>query len=184
MNGAFGQCLPDGWQVVGNWTASFASGVNPVRTGFKSAVTAHRAKGALFNRQQVRSLWLMHPLLGVIHFWDGWLVPLCANHGVNRTNATPHWIVTFSTPLSGVTGNSPQGIRRSVTSAFSALTNVLSSSDGLTVDADLIGSLVGVSVLFARHRTGVVYRTDAISPPSGSTEGSLRKVNLKRPRKD
>ena len=56
--------------------------------------------------------------------------------------------------------------------------------DGLTVDADLIGSLVGVSVLFARRRTGVVYRTDAISPPSGSTEGSLRKVNLKRPRKD
>ena len=115
---------------------------------------------------------------------EGWLVPLCANHCVNRTNATPHWIVTFSTPLSGVTGNSPQGIRRSVTSAFSVLTNVLSSSDGLTVDADLIGSLVGVSVLFARHRTGVVYRTDAISPPSGSTEGSLEMVNLKRPSKD
>ena len=55
--------------------------------------------------------------------------------------------------------------------------------DGLTVDADLIGSLVGVSVLFARHRTGVVYRTDAISPPSGSTEVSLEEVSLKRPRK-
>ena len=67
LNGAFSQCLPDSWQVVGNWTASFTSGVNPVRAGFKSAVTTHCAKGALFDSQQVGSLWLMHPLLGEVH---------------------------------------------------------------------------------------------------------------------
>ncbi|WP_136989001.1 hypothetical protein [Synechococcus sp. UW140] len=37
---------------------------------------------------------------------------------------------------------------------FEELMNVPPSGDGFTVDAGLIGSLVGVSVLFARHRTG------------------------------
>ena len=123
-------------------------------------------------------MWLMHPLLGVIHFWDGWLVPLCANHGIKRTNTSRQRFVTLLTALSGLTGTSRQGIRRSVTSAFSEFTNVLPSSDGLPVDADLIGSFVDVAVLYARYRTGVVSRTDAISPPSRSVEGSLKKVNL------
>ena len=111
----------------------------------------------------------------------GWLVPLCAVHCIKRTNANFHRSFTLLSPLSGVMGSFPQDIRRPVQAGH---TNILSSGDGLTVDAGLIGSLIGVAVLFARHRTEVVYRTDAISPPTGSTEGSLEKVNLKRPSKD
>ena len=103
---------------------------------------------------------------GVESIDRGWLVPLCANYGTTRTFDRPQRITLL--PSAGVAGNCPQVISRPFMRAkvLDVLTNFPTSGDGFTVDLGLVCGQVGVSVLFARHRTGGVIRTDAINPPS------------------
>ena len=101
----------------------------------------------------------------------GWLVPLCAKYGTTRTVTRPKRN-TILTPFFGVTGNSPKVISRSFVSSkkFEELINVPPSGDGFTVDAGLIGSLVGVSVLgpvcASSHRGRFTEPTPSASLPS------------------